>query len=64
MSAIAKLRACLERMDSFGAPSDDCPVYVDSNNCLFELVPDEEGAPQFKLGDLRDLVKEFDDNGK
>lgn len=54
MTALAKLRACLDRLDSYGAPSDASSVFIDEENCTFELLEgEEEEDKQLTLGDLR-----------
>jgi hypothetical protein len=58
-TAIERLRAAIERLDSYGAPPDDRQVYIDDDNCLFELVPDEQvGTAPITLFDLRCLLVE------
>lgn len=53
---LQKLKRALDRLDSYPpVPSDDSAVFVDWDNCLYELVDGEEG-PILTLGDLRDLV--------
>lgn len=58
MEKMRKLKRALERLDSYGAPSDDSPVMIDEHNTLFELIDGEEG-PVLTLGDLRDIVREY-----
>lgn len=59
MGTKEKIRKALERLDYYGAPPDDSPIYVDSraDGTSYELLDGEEG-PQLTLADLRLLVAE------
>lgn len=50
--SIEKLKNAIERLDSYGAPRDDSRVFVDEDNCSYELLDGEDG-PNLTLADLR-----------
>lgn len=58
-SPIEKIKAAVERLDYYGAPPNDSPVFVEGSGegCLYELLDGEEGD-RITLGDLRDLITE------
>lgn len=61
---VEKLRDGIARLDAYGAPDDDAPLFVDSNGCGYEVLDGNEVADPdapcnpFTLGMLRLLVAE------
>lgn len=49
-----KIAGAVARLDHYGAPSNDSPLFCEqrSANCLYELLDGIEGEP-ITLGDLR-----------
>lgn len=62
IQAAKRLKDGLAHHDHFGAMPDDAPIYIMrfGDDTLYEL-PYEDG--QFALGDLRDLLSYFTEQG-
>jgi hypothetical protein len=58
MTKLEILKACIDRLDYFGAPDDSSPIFVMLGNTCYELVAEEGpgSEKQFDLGDLREAV--------
>jgi hypothetical protein len=64
--AAQKLKEGLAHHDYFGAKSDDSAIYISAGATLYELPWGAEGEKdrgQFSLGDLRDLLSFFIEQG-
>lgn len=57
--SIAKLKATIDRLDSYGAPADSSSVMIDDRDCTYEML-DEESGEVLTLADLRAIVKDLD----
>lgn len=64
MTQLERLAKAINRLDYFGAPPDDSPVFVEHDS-IYELLDRSEGecdnmdeATVITLGDLRKLIEE------
>lgn len=55
LAALRPFVRALARLDEYGAPPDDCPLFVDWNNCSYELLNGEEGE-RLTMRHLRQLA--------
>ena len=64
---LARLKKAINRLDYFGAPPHNSPLYVDEDNTFHEMLDKSEAdgddigdSRMLTLGDLRQLIEEVE----